>query len=52
MDSTTLSNLWWKKDKKVIEFSAGKIVRRIKDACNQSCRSDYIKLEIDNMESP
>ena len=52
MDSTTLTNLWWKKDKNGIEFLAGKIVTRIKDVCNQSCRSDYIKLETDNMESP
>ena len=52
MDSTTLTNLLWKNDKNGIEFSAGKIVRRIKDDCNQSCRSDYIKLKIDNMESP
>ena len=52
MDSTTLTNLWWKKDENGIEFLAGKIVSRIKDRCNQSYRSGCIKLEIDNMESP
>ncbi len=52
MDSTTLTNLWWKKGKKGIEFLAGKIVSHIKDRCNQSYRPDYIKLEIDNMECP
>ncbi len=52
MDSTTLTNLWWKKDKNGIEFLDDKIISRIKDVCNQSYRSDYIKLEIDNMESP
>ncbi len=49
MDSTTLTNLWWKKDKNGIEFLDGKIVTRIKDVCNQSCCSDYIKLETDNL---
>ncbi len=52
MDSTTLTNLWWKKGKKGIEFLAGKIVSRIKDVCNQSDRLGCIKLEIDNMENP
>ncbi len=52
MDSTTLTNFCWKKDKNGIEFLAGKIVSRIKDVCNRRYRSDYIKLETDNMESP
>ncbi len=52
MDSTTLTNLWWKKDENGIEFLDGKIVSRIKDVCNLSYRLGCIKLEIDNMESP
>ena len=51
MDSTTLTNFCWKKDKNCIEFLAGKIVSRIKEVCNQSYRLGCIKLEIDNMES-
>jgi len=52
MDPTTLTNLWWKKDKNGIEFLAGKIVSLIKDVCNQSYRLGCIKLEIDSMEIP
>ena len=52
MDSTTLTKLWWKKDKNGIEFLAGKIVSRIKVVCNQSYRLGCITLETDNMESP
>ena len=51
MDSTTLTNFCWKKDKNGIDFLAGKIVSRIKDVCNQNYRLGCIKLEIDNMES-
>ncbi len=52
MDSKTLTNLWWKKDKNGIEFLDGKIVTRIKDVCYHSDHLGCIKLEIDNMESP
>ena len=51
MDSITLTDFCWKKDKNGIEFLAGKIVSRVKDVCNQSYHLGCIKVEIDNMES-